>query len=107
MKKYNKPVFILAFAAWGLFSAVLFLIEYEYAACWKSLAQGLNFAAYISCSFTINICKMLGIFDLKYNNYRLFCTLFLLCQAIIYVLGGYLILKLLAVYDAYKKLDSA
>ena len=103
MKKRNKLVFISAFTAWGLFSAILFLLEYKEASCWKDLAQQLNFVAYISCSFTVNLCKIFGIFELKYYNFRLLCFLFLLCQTGIYLLCSFLILKILEIYDVRKK----
>ena len=103
MKKRNKLVFISALTVWGLFSAILFLLEYKEASCWKDLAQQLNFTAYISCSITVNLCKILGIFELKYHNFRSLCFLFLLCQTVIYLLCSYLILKILEIYDVRKK----
>ena len=104
-KKKYLSLFILT--AWGLFSALSFLIKYKSESFgWKSTVQGLNFLVYFSCSFTIYICKLLKIFDLQYDSYHCFWILFLCCQILVYLLGGYVVLKLIYMWDKFKKQKS-
>ena len=104
----KKYLSLCILTVWGLFSALSFLIKYKSESLvWKSTVQGLNFLVYLSCSFTIYICKLLKIFDLQYDSYYCFSILFLCCQIMVYLLGGHLIFKLMFMWDAYKQQKSA